>query len=171
MSKRKLKSYLQELSKEELEEQILELHDRLKEVKEFYDFVFNPNENKRVEEAKFKIGKEYFPPSNRKAKKRRSVAQKFIKEFVKLGMEPILIADIMLYNVEIVLAFTAETTINQDAFYKSMLKSFEEAVDYIDKNGLQASCNPRIEKIIDQVYEQNWINKSAFENVMMKRIN
>ena len=36
MSKRALKKYLTDLSKDELEEQITELYDRLKEVKEFY---------------------------------------------------------------------------------------------------------------------------------------
>ena len=63
MSKKALKKYLHELSKEQLEEQVLELYTRLKEVKEFYNFVFNPNENKRIEECKFKIQKEYFPLS------------------------------------------------------------------------------------------------------------
>ncbi|MBD3635941.1 MAG: hypothetical protein HUJ25_01255 [Crocinitomicaceae bacterium] len=170
MSKKKLKKYLAELSKPELEEQILELHDRLKEVREFYAFVFNPKEDKMLDEAKFKVSKEYFPPGKRKPKRRRSVAQKFIKEFLKLGVEPVLIADLMLYNLEIASSFTAEKPINQDAFYKSMLKSFDEAVGYIDANGLQPQFNERIERILDEVYRQNWINRSAFEDVMSKRI-
>lgn len=99
MSKRKLKQYLESLSKKELEEQVLELHDRLKEVKTFYSFVFNPKEEKMLDEAKFKVYKEYFPPGKRKPKKRRSVAQKIIKEFVKLGVRSELIADFMLYNI------------------------------------------------------------------------
>ena len=63
MSKRALKSYLSDLSKSELEEQIVELYDRLKEVKSFYDFVFNPKEDKMLNTAKFAISKEYFPVS------------------------------------------------------------------------------------------------------------
>lgn len=170
MSKRKLKIYLQELSKKELQEQILELHDRLKEVKKFYAFVFNPKEGKMLDEAKFKISKEYFPVGKRKPKKRRSVAQNNIKEFIKLGVEPTLIADLMVYNIEVSTAFTAKKYINQDAFYKSMLKSFEEAVKFIDANGLAMAYNPRLEKLIDAVFLQNWVNKSAFEDVMDKRI-
>ena len=81
-----------------------------------------------------------------------------------------MIADLMVYNIEVSTAFTAKKYINQDAFYKSMLKSFEEAVKFIDANGLATPYNPRLEKLIDAVFLQNWVNKSAFEDVMDKRI-
>jgi hypothetical protein len=44
---------------------------------------------------------------------RRSVAQKYIKHFSTLGVDPI-IADVMLYNIEIAQAFSAENTIKQE---------------------------------------------------------
>ena len=71
MSKRDLKKYLTELNKEQLKEQIIDLYARFKEVKEYYDFVFNPQEQKLVDECKFKISKEYFPSNGRKAKEKR----------------------------------------------------------------------------------------------------
>ncbi len=169
MSKRALKKYLSDLSKEELEEQITELYDRLKEVKEFYNFVFNPKEDKLLDEAKFKVSKEYFPPGKRRAKKRRSVAQNFIKNFVKLGVEPMKIADLMLYNVEIAQTYNASYPIKVEAFYKSMLKSFSEAVTFIDQNGLESQMNARIDRVVEEAVLQNWINKYAFEMVLDKR--
>lgn len=169
MSKRALKKYLSDLSKEELEEQITELYDRLKEVKEFYNFVFNPKEDKLLDEAKFKVSKEYFPPGKRRAKKRRSVAQNFIKNFVKLGVEPMKIADLMLYNVEIAQTYNASYPIKAEAFYKSMLKSFSEAVTFIDQNGLESQMNARIDRVVEEAVLQNWINKYAFEMVLDKR--
>ena len=165
MSKRKLKQYLESLSKKELEEQVLELHDRLKEVKTFYSFVFNPREDKMMDEAKFKVSKEYFPVGKRKPKKRRSVAQKLIKEFVKLGVRPELIADFMLYNIEIAQSYNAGTEIKQDAFYQSILKSFIEANEYIHGNALITEFSDRLNKIIERAYGQDWINKSAFEDL------
>jgi hypothetical protein len=45
---------------------------------------------------------------------RRSVAQKYIKHFSTLGVDPFIIADVMLYNIEIAQAFSAENTIKQD---------------------------------------------------------
>jgi len=169
MSKRALKKYLSELSKEELEDQITELYDRLKEVKEFYTFVFNPNEEKMLDEAKFKISKEYFPQGRRRPKKRRSVAQNFIKNFIKLGVDPMVVADLMLYNIEIAQTFTADVEIKQEAFYKSMLKSFKEAVVFIDEQGLESKMAPRLERVVEEAVQQNWFNKYAFEQVMDKR--
>ena len=169
MSKRALKSYLSDLTKSELEEQIVELYDRLKEVKSFYDFVFNPKEDKMLNTAKFAISKEYFPVSSRRPKKRRSVAQNQIKNFIKLGVDPALISDLMLYNLEIALAFTAENEMNQASFYKSMLKSFTEALEFIDAAGLESLFNQRLNQILEKVIQQNWENKFAFERLMDKR--
>ncbi len=61
MSKRDLKKYLAELNKEQLEEQLIELYDKFKEVKVYYDFVFNPKEDILIQEAKTKVSNEYFP--------------------------------------------------------------------------------------------------------------
>lgn len=169
MSKRALSKYLKELSKSDLEEQVLELYDRLKEVKEFYDFVFNPNEDKLLEDAKFKISKEYFPIGKRKAKKRRSIAQNIIKNYIKLGVDSSFIADVMLFNIEVAQTYNETNTINGDAFYKSMLKSFKDAVKFIDSNGLEASFNERLERITEITYDQNWVNKRVFEDVLDKR--
>src|SRR5665811_2031669 len=86
MSKRELKIYLKELTKAQLQEQVLDLYARFKPVKTYYNFVFKPNEEKLLDEAKFKISKEYFPVNTRKPKARRSVAQKIIKHFIQLGV-------------------------------------------------------------------------------------
>lgn len=61
MSKRDLKKYLSELSKEQLEDQLIALYDKFSDVKVYYDFAFHPNEDKLIREAKFKISNEYFP--------------------------------------------------------------------------------------------------------------
>jgi hypothetical protein len=86
MSKRDLKKYLNELNKEQLELQIIELYDKFSNIKVYYDFVFNPNEEKLVREAKCKISNEYFPIKEKKSKMRRSVAQKIIKHFVSIPL-------------------------------------------------------------------------------------
>lgn len=163
MSKRDLKNYLKELKKAQLEEQILDLYTRFKDVKLYYDFAFNPNEKKLLDECKFRISKEYFPPNGRKAKKRRSIAQKFIKQYKQLGVHPELIIDIMLYNIEIAQTYTLEYPINQDSFYISMLKSFQDALNYIHEHGLRSQYNKRIKGITEEAWNQNWFNRNAFE--------
>jgi hypothetical protein len=163
LSKKELKTYLLGLSKPQLETQIIDLYDRFKEVKELYDFTFNPNENKLMDECKFKISKEYFPLNSRRPKARRSVAQNYIRHFMKLGVEPTLIAEVMIYNLELALAFSMEGKTMKEAFFKSMLKSFQDALNYIYDNGLFLKFMSRIEKILDHSLEQQWINYKGFE--------
>lgn len=162
MSKRDLKVYLKELKKKQLEEQILDLYDRFNEVKTFYNFVFKPKEDKLLEDAKFKISKEYFPVNNRKPKARRSVAQNIIKHFTQLGVDAYIVADVMLFNIEVAQRFSVQKEIKQESFYKSMLKSFEQAVEFIDENKLRAEFNDRILNIITTTKQQNWMNFEGF---------
>ena len=159
MSKRAFKKYIKELSKEDLEEQIMDLYNRFEDVKTYYNFVFNPNEEKLVQDAKFKIGKEYFPPNNRRPKKRRSVAHKIIKHYLKLGMEPHALADVMFYNVEIAQTFSEEQEYITEAFEKSIFKSFEQAVQYVAEYGVISEFEMRIQKIARFSHDHKW-NKS-----------
>jgi hypothetical protein len=168
MSKRDLKKYVSELTKEQLEEQILELYDKFSPVKVYYNFVFRPNEQNLSKDAKLKIAHEYFPMQNgrkkKKPKMRRSVAQKFIKHFISLGVDPFVIADIMVYNIEIAQTFEAENSIKQELFYKSMLTSFNQAIQYVKINGILNEFQNRIITISEKTIAQKWFNKSEFEN-------
>jgi len=174
MSKRDLKKYLAELNKEQLEEQIIELYEKFVPVKTFYDFVFNPKEDKLLQESKTKISHEYFPikkPNAKwrpKAKMRRSVAQKMIKHFILLGVDPFIIADLMLYNIEIAQTFSSSNFLKQELFYKSIFNSFEQAVNFVISNGILAEFKTRILEIQQQTIQQKWKNKYDFEAVLEK---
>ncbi|MFS4455449.1 DUF6155 family protein [Maribacter sp. 2304DJ31-5] len=165
MSKRALKGYLKKLSKEDLEEQVVDLYHRFQVVKTYYDFVFNPKEEKLVQEAKAKISNEYFPLKRKKPKARRSVAQKYVKHFKTLGMDPFLIADVMCFNLEIAQTFSAERNV-PDAFYKSMLNSFTEMVRHVIQNGISPDFKARITKIHQTIEEQQWLYEDEFYKVM-----
>ncbi|WP_417941590.1 DUF6155 family protein [Flavobacterium sp. RS13.1] len=174
MSKRDLKKYLTGLNKEQLEEQIIELYEKFSPVKVFYDFVFNPKEDKLLQESKTKISQEYFPvkkPGAKwrpKAKMRRSVAQKIIKHFVLLGVDPFVIADVMLYNIEIAQTYSSGNFIKQELFYKSMLNSFEQAVNFVISNGVLSEFKPRIMAIQQETMQQKWKNKQEFQAILDK---
>lgn len=166
MSKRDLKKYLNELNKEQLEEQIIELYNKFSDVKVYYDFVFNPNEDKLVREAKFKISNEYFPVKGKKSKMRRSVAQKFIKHFITLGVDVFIIADIMLYNIEIAQTFSAEKVVKQELFFKSMLTSFQQTIRFLMEHGILSEFQRRVVAIKDETIQQNWVNQYEFNAVI-----
>lgn len=172
MSKRDLKKYLSELNKEQLEEQIIALYEKLVPVKTYYDFVFNPKEDSLLKEAKLKISNEYFPikKSGRgsRPKMRRSLAQKFIKHFIVLGVDPFVIADVMLYNIEIAQTFSSENAVKQELFYKSMFNSFEQAVEFIISNGIYTEFKSRINGIYNETKVQNWFISSEFERIISR---
>ena len=166
MSKRDLKKYLINLDKIQLEEQILELYDKFPSVKTYYDFVFNPKEDTLLKESKIKISNEYFPvkTSGRgsKPKLRRSVAQKYIKHFVLLGVDPYVIGDVMLYAIEIAQTYSFEHAVKQELFYKSMLNSFEQAVSFMISKGILDEFKTRILDISTETIHQDWNNKENF---------
>ena len=174
MSKRDLKKYLADLNKEQLEEQIIELYEKFSPVKVYYDFAFNPKEDKLLQESKVKISHEYFPikkPNAKwrpKAKMRRSVAQKIIKHFISLGVDSFVIADLMLYNIEIAQTFSSNNLIKQELFYKSIFNSFEQALNFVISNGILNEFKSRIILIQEQAIQQKWKNKYDFETILEK---
>ena len=165
MSKRNLQKYIKELKRKQLEEQIIDLYQRFPVVKEYYDFAFNPKEDKLVQNAKTRISNEYFPVKRRRPKARRSVAQKFIKHFMKLGVDPHLIADVMLYNLEIAQTFSMNRNV-PDAFFKSMLNSFNEMTQYVSINGMLAEFKERIIKVYQFTQDNHWLFEEEFSRAL-----
>jgi len=165
MSKRELRKYLKELTKEQLEDQILDLYNRFKDVKEYYDFAFNPRENELMEQCRFHISKEYYPVGSRKAKMRRSVAQKWIKKLILFDADASLLADVMFFNIEIAQTFSGEHYIRQESFYTSLYKSYDEALRFVSEKGVLTEFRGRIEKIAGDAIDQKWPNRKAFEDL------
>lgn len=172
MSKRDLKKYLTELNKEQLEEQIIELYEKFSPVKVYYNFVFNPKEETLLQECKLKISNEYYPVKKTgrrsKPKMRRSVAQKYIKHFILLGVDPFIIADVMLYNIEIAQTFSSENLVKQELFFKSMFNSFEQAVIFLIANGIINDFKTRILSIHNQSIKQKWHNEPEFNAIIQR---
>jgi hypothetical protein len=166
MSKRDLKKYLADLDKEQIAEQLLALYDKFSDVKTYYDFVFNPKEEKLVQEAKMKISNEYFPIKTKRAKLRRSTAQKYIKHFLLLGVDPFAVTDVMLYAIEVAQKYSARREMRYASFYKSILNSFEQAVNYAIANGVIFESKARFLDIFNEVNRQKWENRYEFERVM-----
>jgi len=166
MGKRDLKKYLAGLEKEQVVEQFLEMYDKFPEVKTYYNFVFNPNEDKLVGEAKSKISNEYFPVKSRRAKLRRSTAQKFIKHFLMLGVDAFLVADIMLFNIETALKYTERRQMRFQSFYTSIYKSFEQAGNYISSHAMSSDFRKRMASVSEATQRQRWPNYQDFSRFL-----
>ncbi len=166
MSKRDLKKYLSGLTKEQTEDQLLELYDKFSEVKVYYDFVFNPKEEKLTGEAKSKILNEYFPLKSKRAKLRRSVAQKYIKHFLVLGVDSFSTIDVMLFNIETAQRYSAKREMRFQSFYKSILNSFEQAFQFAISNGIIPAFKDRLTNIVNEAVKQKWENADEFIHII-----
>lgn len=166
MSKRDLKKYLESLDKGQIAEQLLELYDKFGDVKTYYDFVFNPKEDKLIGEAKTKISNEYFPVKAKRPKLRRSTAQKYIKHFLTLGVDAHALADLMLFNIETAQKYSAKREMRYSSFYKSMANSFEQAANYIIANAILPEFKKRLEAVSKEAARQRWENREEFERII-----
>lgn len=165
MSKTALKKYLAGLKKKDLELQILDLYGRFSVVKTYYDFVFNPKEEKLIQEAKRKVSNEYFPLRRKRAKARRSVAQKYIKHFMTLGMDPFLLGEFMIFNLETAQRYAKNQRVNE-GFYKSLLRSYKETIHHLVVHSLIRDFEERILKFYKGTEEQDWFFQEEFGQLL-----
>ena len=116
------------------------------------------------EDAKIKISAEYFPTKTKKAKLRRSTAQKIIKHFFMLGVEPHITAEVMLYNSTVAQKYSSKKEMYYSSFYKSILNAFEQCLTFCISNGILPHFKSQILEIVEEVQKQKWPNKSEFKN-------
>ena len=72
----------------------------------------------------------------------------------------------MLYNIEIAQSLSSEKQINQEAFYKSMLNSFEQAISFMIEKGILEEFRSRVVAIKEESIKQNWMNKYEFNAIV-----
>ena len=160
MSKKLLQKHLVELQKEHLEIMVLDLYDKFPEVKTYFNFVFNPNENKLLEQARIKVANEFFPLKRKRPKARRSVAQKYIKHFKTLGMSPELIAEFMWYNIGLMHTFCEEKP-QRLPFFKSFCNFYKEALQFASYHQIIPLYKTQILAVYSA--SKDWENAYDFE--------
>jgi hypothetical protein len=83
-------------------------------------------------------------------------------------MDAYLIADLMLYTIEIAQTYSSEKEIKQEAFYKSMFTSFNQAVFFMNEKGITSEFKSRVVDIHQKTMEQNWFNAIEFQITLEK---
>ena len=135
MSKPALKKELQKLTKEQLIEQILDLYEKNKSIKEFYDFYLNPhNEKELVVKYKKLIRQEFNVERPERSSEKFSVAKKAISEFKTLQPSPEALADVMLYLPESACELTYCYGDYSEQFYDAAYNNYKTALEFMAKN-------------------------------------
>jgi hypothetical protein len=151
MSKNQLKKELQKLTKEQLIEQIIELYDSYKPVKEYYQTFLNPGNIQAVyEKQKAVIVNEFYPKTKYPDPKLRfSVAKKAIADFGALKPPAKLYADLLVTLVENACQFTYDFGDMSEQFYNSAVSNFERALKFLKKERLLDDFRLRCEKCLE----------------------
>lgn len=168
MSKRDLRKYLSTLDTAALSEQLIELYEKFPAVKTYYDFVFHPNEEKRIGEARQKIKNEYFPEKRKRARLRLSVAQNYFKHFETLGVDARLRAELMAFNIETALQYTARRRVYSDAFYKSITQSFVKWVTFLDRHAMLSDFLPQVQSLASSCTKQGWSQAEQWQSLALE---
>lgn len=149
MSKVQLKKELQKLTKEQLVEQILDLYDKNKSIKEFYDFYLNPkNEKELVKKYKKIIRKEFNVEHPERGGEKLSIAKRAISDFRNLQPSPEALADVMLYLPESACELTYCYGDYSEQFYDSTCNNYKAALMFMKKHDLLDKFKLRAEQCV-----------------------
>lgn len=172
MSKATVKKELLTLSKAQLIEQILELYDSHKQVKEFYEFYLNPNEKEAFERYKKKVVQEFYPTTKSfEPKLRFKEAKAAIAEFATLKPSAELMADLMITLAEMASKFTHDFGDMTEQYYNSCTVNFERALQYMAKEGLLQKFRLRCEACLKYAATCGWGFPDEMEGIFEKFYN
>jgi len=149
MSKSSFKKELQKLTKEQLIAQILDLYEKNKAVKEFYNFYLNPrNEKELVKKYKKLIRKELHVENPERGGFKFSVAKCIISDFKDLQPTSKALADVMLYLPEYACEYTYHHGDISEPFYNGAYNSFVATLKFLHKNDLLDFFKNRVEQCL-----------------------
>lgn len=153
--KRELNRYLKEMTRTELENEVKKLYSKFGEVKKFYELELREDTTKVLNEFKAKIKKEYFPKRGY-GRASNSASRKVISEFKKISIFPRDVIELLLYRVEIMLAFTKTYGDIDEPFYNSIESSYQEACKLIKREKLEKDYKGECRELLNETADFGW---------------
>ncbi len=148
MSKAQLKKHLNTLDKSQIIEMVMELYDAHKEAKEYLEFYVNPDEDKKLDEFKKIVLKEFDDDISRDPQCRFSVCRKALSDFKKLAPSTETLAEAMVYYVERVCEFSFYAGDLWEQYYDSATSNFRSMLKFLVKNNMLEAMMPRVVQIM-----------------------
>lgn len=149
MSKTTLKKVLDDLSKEQLAEMILDIYSNRKDAKDYFEFYLNPDVDKLFEKYYIAIYKELHRFKRYYSAARVSRIKKAIKEFASFSPGEN-------YVLKLYISALRESIAISDTFMDQTARSFaqllKQTIDYANKNGLFATFLKEFSDIFNNVY-------------------
>ena len=163
ITQKNLKNYLKELNEQELRDEIKELYRKFPIVKEYYQLELSTDSTPVVDDYKNKIRRYYFP-ANRKIKRPKATKMReLINNFKKVAPFTYDVIDLLLYQVETMIAFTEERGYVSKGFYQTMVSRYKEALQLIVQEEAKEIFLERSQKIVEDASFMSWVPDMEIE--------
>jgi hypothetical protein len=174
---REVKKYLQELSEEELREEFLKLYKKFPILKEYYQQELSQDSGSLVAEYKKKIRQHYFPAGRVVKRPRAAKTRELLSRFRKLSLFPYDMADLLLYQAETMVEFSASKGTNGNrgyisgGFNQTLSSRYKEALQLIVAEGLQHDLMPRLQQVLRDSRHMRWGTYDGLLELYIQHIN
>ncbi|MCI9608331.1 MAG: hypothetical protein HFJ94_09190 [Muribaculaceae bacterium] len=158
MSKATLKKALAPLSKEQIEEMVLDLYAARPEAKEYLDFWVSGDIDSKMTKAKTAVAKEIARKQRLRPRPRMTKIKRFIKDIVSLNADSQAVCEIMTFAVEKFCSAGSESWIKENT-QKSCAKLLHDTLVYARTTGELSFAAPRLETAIDAMQTNHWWNR------------
>jgi hypothetical protein len=147
LSTPRLRKLLATATKKQLLEEIVELFSKFDIVQKHYALRLEPqSEEQIVADYKAHISKAMLPKGDWEEPK-VSEARRFIREYGKIALSEVSVADLMLFYVECGVKFLNKIGDYRESFYNSLKRMFEAALKLMRENNVGAEFEPRCRKV------------------------
>lgn len=173
---REVKKYLNELSEEELREEFLKLYKKFPILKEYYQQELSQDGGGLVGDYKKKLRQHYFPSGRAVKRPRAAKTRELLSRFRKLSPFPFDVADLLLYQAEVMVEFSASKGSGNRGFIsggfnQTLVSRYKDALQLIVAEGLQPDFMPRLQQLLQNARFMRWGTYDVLLALYIEHIN
>lgn len=145
------KKLINEMSENDLREELLKLYTKLPLVKDFYNQDLMTEEERQVvlKSYKDKIYKQFWTPKGNPKQPNNLQLRTLVAEFEKIAVFPYDVIDLLIYRVETTTDHANDFGGTGDANYNSAITMFKKATKLIKDNNLKSYFEDRCKTIFE----------------------
>ncbi len=156
ITQKDLKKYLDDLTEQELREEIKALYRKFPIVKEYYQLELSLDSTPVVEDYKSKIRRYYFPAGRNIKRPKAAKMRDLINQFKKVAPFPHDVIDLLLFQTETMIQFTSENGYVSAGFDQTVISRFKEATKLIKQEQAKAEFQERCLHLINEAEIMGW---------------
>jgi hypothetical protein len=154
MGLRELRKELTELEKPAIIHHLLEVYKRYPEVKEYFDFYVDPDEDELLEKYKAMVHEGFYPSRGKRLKLYRS--RKAMNAFKKLVISEEAVASLLLYFPQVAVMYAREQRVSGEAYYTRIETSFRQALEFMSSTGQLSDFRTQAQALVDRCEPFPW---------------